>query len=159
GLPAWLLATPGIKVRTADPKFLAASERYMRRVGQELAPLQITHGGPIIMAQIENEYGSFGSDHEYMNAIRKMMLRSGFDVTLYTADGADKLAGGTLPGVPAAINFGATDSPAKLFETFSRFRRGAPQICGEFWVGWFDAWGEKHHTVPVQRALEGLEWM
>lgn len=159
GLPAWLLADPTMQVRTTNAHFLAAAERYMKEVGKQLAPLQITHGGPIIMAQVENEYGSFGSDHAYMNAIRQMMVRSGFDVTLYTADGADKLAGGTLPDLPAAINFGATDSAAKEFAIFDKFRQGVPRMCGEFWVGWFDSWGDKHHSVPAAKAAEGLDWM
>src|SRR5438128_110588 len=108
GFPAWLLATPESKVRSADPRFLKAAESYMKRVGQELAPLQITRGGPIIMAQVENEYGSFGNDKVYLNAVRQMMREAGFDVTLYTSDGsgAGMLAGGTLPVVLSVINLG-----------------------------------------------------
>ena len=159
GFPAWLLATPDMKVRSTDPRFLEAAERYMRRVGQELAPLQITRGGSIIMTQVENEYGSFGDDKNYMNAIRKMIVDSGFDVTLYTADGASRLAQGTLPDLPAAINFGASDSPEKEFARFNQFRQNVPKMCGEYWVGWFDAWGQKHHTVPAEVPAKGLDWM
>ncbi len=159
GFPAWLLATPDMKVRSTDPRFLAAVERYMKRVGQEVAPLQITHGGPIIMTQVENEYGSFGDDKTYMNAIRRMIVDSGFDVTLYTADGASRLAQGTLPDLPAAINFGASDSPEKEFARFDQFRQNVPKMCGEYWVGWFDAWGQKHHTVPADVPAKGLDWM
>ncbi len=159
GFPAWLLATPDMKVRSTDPRFLAAAERYMKRVAQEVAPLQITHGGPIIMTQVENEYGSFGDDKTYMNAIRKMIVDSGFDVTLYTADGASRLAQGTLPDLPAAINFGASDSPEKEFARFDQFRQNIPKMCGEYWVGWFDAWGQKHHTVPADVPAKGLDWM
>jgi beta-galactosidase len=159
GFPAWLLANPDMRVRSTDPKFLAAAQRYMQRVGRQLAPLQITRGGPIIMVQVENEYGSFGSDKAYMNAIRPMIAHSGFDVTLYTADGPDRLAQGTLPDLPAAINFGATDSPEKGFERLRKFRPDGPRMCGEFWVGWFDAWRQRHHTVPAAKATEGLEWM
>lgn len=159
GFPAWLLATPDMKVRSTDPRFLAAAERYMKRVGQELASLQITHGGPIIMTQVENEYGSFGDDKTYMNSIRKMIVDSGFDVTLYTADGASRLAQGTLPDVLSAINFGATDSPEKEFSRFDQFRQNVPKMCGEYWVGWFDAWGQNHHTVPADVPAKGLDWM
>ncbi|HKU27039.1 MAG TPA: glycoside hydrolase family 35 protein [Candidatus Sulfotelmatobacter sp.] len=159
GFPAWLLATPDMKVRSTDPRFLAAAERYMKRVGQVLAPLQITHGGPIIMTQVENEYGSFGNDKTYMNAIRKIIVDSGFDVTLYTADGASRLAQGTLSDVLSAINFGASDSPEKEFARFDQFRRDVPKMCGEYWVGWFDAWGQKHHTVPPDVPAKGLDWM
>ncbi len=72
----------------------------MKRVGEQFAPLQITRGGNVIMVQIENEYGSFGSDKNYLNAVRQMILDAGFDVTLFTSDGdANKLAEGTLPDV------------------------------------------------------------
>jgi beta-galactosidase len=160
GFPAWLLSTPDMKVRSSDPRFLKAAASYMREVGRQLAPLQITRGGPIIMVQVENEYGSFGSDKGYLDAVRQMIRDAGFDVTLFTSDGEpNKLAEGTLPDVLAVINFGATDSPEKKFAVFDRFRQGVPRMCGEFWVGWFDAWGEKHHAVPAQKAAEGLDWM
>jgi len=160
GFPPWLLATPDMKVRSADPRFLKAAENYIKQVGQQLAPLQITRGGPIIMVQVENEYGSFGNDKVYLNAVRRMVSEAGFDVTLFTSDGdPNKLAGGTLPDVLAVINFGAGDSAEKKFAIFDKFRQHVPRMCGEFWVGWFDAWGEQHHTVPAQKAADGLDWM
>lgn len=160
GFPYWLLAPPGMKVRTADPRFLSAAARYMKRLGEQVAPLQITRGGPIIMVQVENEYGSFGSDKAYLQAIRQMIRHAGFDVTLYTADGSDReqLSAGTLPDVLAAINFGAGD-PAPEFASFEKFRQGVPKMCGEYWVGWFDHWGETHHTLPASRVLKGYQWM
>lgn len=159
GFPAWLLAAPPMHVRSADPSFLEAAAKYMQRVGRELAPLQVTHGGPIIMVQVENEYGSFGDDKTYLRAVRQMIVDAGFDVVLYTADGSSKLADGTLPDVLAAINFGASDSPAAEFARFASFRKDAPKMCGEFWVGWFDAWGQKHHSVGADTVTAGLEWM
>jgi beta-galactosidase len=160
GFPAWLLSTPDMKVRSSDPRFLKAAAQYMKEVGRRLAPLQITRGGPVIMVQVENEYGSFGSDKVYLNAVRQMIRDAGFDVTLFTSDGEpNKLAEGTLPDVLAVINFGANDAPEKKFAVFDSFRQNVPRMCGEFWVGWFDAWGEKHHTVPARKAAEGLDWM
>jgi beta-galactosidase len=149
-----------MKVRSVDPRFLKAAANYMEQVGRELAPLQITRGGPIIMVQIENEYGSFGKDKAYLTAVRQMILDSGFDVTLFTSDGdANKLADGTLPDVLSVINFGARDSAEKKFAVFDKFRQNVPRMCGEFWVGWFDSWGEKHQTVAAQKAADELEWM
>jgi len=158
GLPSWLLATPDIKVRTSDPRFLEPAAKYMKRVGEELAPLQITRGGPIIMVQVENEYGSFGHDHDYMNAVRKMIRDAGFEVTLYTADGPEELAGGTLPDLPAGINFGQ-GNPAAEFAKFAKFRQGVPRMCTEYWDGWFDHWGEKHHVTSPEEAAQGVDWM
>ena len=161
GFPAWLLAPPAMPVRSADPRFLAAAERYMRQVGREIRDLQVTRGGPILLAQVENEYGSYGRDHAYMAAIRGMMEAAGFEVPLYTADGPSPrlLAGGTLPDLPCAINFGDGDAPADAFATLARFRSHGPRMCGEYWDGWFDHWGERHHTTPAARAAQGVEWM
>lgn len=160
GFPSWLLREPDMKVRSADPRFLKAAANYMREVGRHIAPLQITRGGPVIMVQVENEYGSFGGDKTYLDAVRRMIVNSGFDVTLFTSDGdASKLAEGTLPDVLAVINFGARESPEKKFAVFDKFRRGVPRMCGEFWVGWFDSWGDRHQTVPAEKAAEGLDWM
>jgi beta-galactosidase len=160
GLPSWLLSASDLKVRTSDPRFLQAAAKYLKRVGEQLAPLQITRGGPIIMVQVENEYGSFGNDHDYMNAIRRSIRDAGFEATLYTADGPEKttLEGGTLPDLPAAINFGQGD-PSAEFAKFARFRQGVPRMCGEYWDGWFDHWGEEHHATSPEGAAEGLDWM
>lgn len=159
GYPWWLLESPGIQVRTSDPRFLSAASKYMRRLLTQVAPLQITRGGPVIMVQVENEYGSFGDDHAYMNAIRKMIVDSGINVTLYTADGSSHkmLNGGTLPDLPCVINFGG--APQREFDNLAKFRPNGPRMCGEYWCGWFDHWGEKHHTGDTQTHLAGIDWM
>ena len=161
GYPAWLLATPDMRVRSTDPRFLDAAGKYMQEVGRQLAPLQITRGGPILMVQVENEYGSFGHDHIYMQSIEKMIRDAGFEVTLYTSDGSwpAELAGGTLPDALAAINFGDSSDPAKEFANFAKFRQDVPRMNGEFWDGWFDHWGETHHVTAPEAAAKGLDWM
>ena len=161
GFPAWLLASPEMHVRSNDPAFLKAAASYIARVGKETAGLQITRGGPILMVQVENEYGSFGSDKAYLGAVRHMIRDAGFDVTLYTSDGSGKnnLAGGTLDDVLSVINFGDTSNPEREFANFAAFRQNVPRMCGEFWAGWFDHWGEKHHTTAPERTAGGLEWM
>jgi len=161
GFPAWLLADPDMHVRTTDDKFLTAAERYLTRVGKEAASLGVEQGGPILAVQVENEYGSFGSDKAYMNAIGKMIVDAGFAGQLYTADGsgASQLAGGTLGGVLSVINFGDGASPEREFANLARFRPGAPRMNGEYWCGWFDHWGEKHHTTDPQRSAAGVDWM
>jgi beta-galactosidase len=161
GLPAWLLADEQMKIRSRDPKFLAAAGRYIRKIGEIAAPLQVAKGGPVLMVQVENEYGSFGDDHEYTGAIEKMLRGAGFDGTLYTADGSeDKMfKGGPLPGIPAVINFGASDNPEEQFANFAKFRTGVPKMVGEFWTGWFDHWGEKHHKTDPALEAKNLEWL
>ncbi|HEY1804417.1 MAG TPA: beta-galactosidase family protein [Terracidiphilus sp.] len=159
GYPAWLLKTPGMEVRTSDPAFMAAASRWMHRLGQELAPLQSANGGPIIAVQVENEYGSFGSDHNYMEQMHHLLLDSGFDkAMLYTADGADELPNGSLPELPAVINFGSGNAKTE-FAKLAKLRPNAPRMCGEYWDGWFDHWGEKHHTSDAAAEANELQWM
>lgn len=160
GFPAWLLRSAEIKVRSNDPRFLDSAGKYLKRVGQELAPLQITHGGPVLMVQVENEYGSYGGSKPYMRAIRDLIRDAGFNVTLYTSDGPSLrlLKGGTLPDLLSAINFGGSDAEG-AFASFAKFRQGVPRMCGEYWIGWFDHWGEVHHVTPPEESARGLEWM
>ena len=159
GYPAWLLHEPGMQLRSSNPAFMAAASRWLHRLGQELAPLQSGNGGPIIAVQVENEYGSFGSDHEYMEQIHHLLVDSGFDrAMLYTADGTDELPNGSLPELPAVINFGSGDAKQE-FAKLAKLRPHAPRMCGEYWDGWFDHWGGKHHTTsPTAEAAE-LQWM
>ena len=161
GLPAWLLRDRNMKIRANDPAFLAAADRYMREVGRQLAPLQLQNGGNIIMAQVENEYGSFGSDKEYLNAVKKSLIDAGFTVPFFTSDGPSDqmLKGGTLPDVLPVINFGWGQDPAKQFETLAKFRTGIPRMVGEYYTGWFDHWGEKHHTVDTESVAKGIDYM
>jgi beta-galactosidase len=159
GLPSWLLREPGMEVRTSNPAFIAAATRWMHRLGKELAPLQSANGGPIIAVQVENEYGSFGSDHRYMEQIHHLLLDSGFDrAMLYTADGADEIERGSLPELPAVINFGTGDAKEE-FAKLAKIRPGGPRMCGEYWDGWFDHWGEKHHTADAAAGAAELKWM
>lgn len=162
GFPAWLLRTPGLRVRSMDPRFIEASARYMKRVGEELAPLQVTRAGPIVMVQVENEYGSFGADRDYMEEIKKQVVDAGFDVPLFTSDGAGPryFEGGPLPGVTAVVNFGGGLAEAKSsFAELEKFRPGGPRMVGEYWAGWFDHWGEQHHVTDAKAQAEALDWM
>ena len=111
------------------------------------------------MVQLENEYGSFGKDKTYLQAIRRMIVESGIEIPLYTSDGSldYMLAGGTLPDVASVVNFGG--APQREFANFAKFRQNVPLMCGEYWVGWFDHWGEQHHTGDNKVHLAGIDWM
>jgi len=159
GLPAWLLADPNIVLRSADEKFLGPAERWLNRLGRELAPLQLTHGGPIIAVQVENEYGSFGNDKNYMNRVLAALKNAGLgEVLLYTADGGDELPAGTLPDIHAVVNFGPGEAKAE-FAKLQKFRPGKPMMSGEYWDGWFDHWGDKHQTTNVAQQAQELDWI
>ena len=159
GLPPWALAVPGIEFRCANPAFLEICDRYLDQVFMYLRPRLATAGGPVIAVQIENEYGSYGNDKEYLAHLRDHYLRNGIDVPLFTSDGPDPwmLQGGTLPGVFQTLNFGSRS--AEAFASGRRFRPEGPDFCMEFWNGWFDHWGEEHHTRPAADAAAELDAM
>ncbi|WP_309120127.1 beta-galactosidase [Paenibacillus sp.] len=159
GLPSWLLADANLRLRCADPKFLERVDAYYDALLPRLTPLLCTNGGPIVMVQIENEYGSYGNDAAYLEHLRQGLVRRGVDVPLFTSDGPTDamLQGGSVPGALATVNFGsgAKDAFAKLRE----YQGDAPLMCMEFWNGWFDHWGERHHTRDAADAARVLEDM
>ena len=147
GLPSWLLKDPAMQVRCAYPPFLEAVDSYFEALLPRLAPLQSTHGGPIIAMQVENEYGSYGNDQNYLRYLVDGMRSRGIDSFLFTSDGprAGGLQGGTLPDIFKTVNFAfnAGTALAKLRE----YQPEGPLMVMEFWSGWFDHGGEKHHII------------
>jgi beta-galactosidase len=157
GLPWWLLKHDDIALRSRDPRFIEATRRYFKEVGRELAPLQITQGGPIIMVQAENEYGFYGTDAEYMGEIRQALLDAGFDVPLFACNPKDALRKGYRDDLFPVVNFGS--DPAGAFAELRKILPKGPLMCGEFYPGWFDTWGAPHHTGNTDRYLADLEYM
>ena len=152
GLPAWLLREDGLRLRCSDPRYMARVLRYYDELMPRLVPLQVTHGGPIIMMQVENEYGSYGNDKAYLAALRDAMTGRGVDVPLVTSDGPehDMLACGRVEGVFQTGNFGS-----RTKERFAYMKEQGiqPLMCMEFWCGWFDHWGqEKHARTDAEAA-------
>jgi len=161
GYPAWLLKDRSLILRSTDPKYIAAMNEWFVRLAKELSPLLLHNRGPIIAIQVENEYGSFGDDHAYMESVKDALLKSGLataDTLLYTADGPEQVPKGSLPGLPAVINFGTGDAK-QGFETLKKLRPDGPFMTGEYWAGWFDHWGEHHHTTAVAANAAEYEWM
>jgi beta-galactosidase len=159
GFPAWLLKNHAMQVRTRDPLFMAAVRKWFNRLGQVVHPLMLSQGGPIIAVQVENEYGSFGDDHVYMEEIKEALKASGMgDDYLYTADGSAYFKGGSLPELPAAVNFGPGDAQ-KSFAALKNVRPNGSLMSGEYWDGWFDHWGEAHQHRAAGAQESDLKWM
>jgi beta-galactosidase len=159
GLPAWLLASPNIVLRSADAQFMDPAREYLKRLGRELVPLLATRGGPIIGVQVENEYGSFGKDTAYMQQVRDAIVAAGFgEVPLFTADGPGQLPFGTLADVQAAVNFGPGDAE-HAFAALAKFRPDGLRMNQEYWAGWFDQWGKPHHKTNGEHEARELDWM
>ncbi|HYP73913.1 MAG TPA: beta-galactosidase family protein, partial [Microbacterium sp.] len=157
GLPAWLLRDPEVRVRTLEPRYLDAVSGYLRQVMQIVAPLQIDRGGPVILLQVENEYGAYGADHDYLRALTDLFLATGATVPLTTVDQPvdDMLAAGNIPGLHATGSFGsrATERLAAL----RRQQPAGPLMCSEFWCGWFDHWGAHHHVTDAAASARELD--
>jgi beta-galactosidase len=157
GFPWWLLKQPDIHLRTRDPRYLEAARRYLKEVGRVLGPLQISRGGPILMVQVENEYGFFGKDSAYMGELRHALLDSGFDVPLFDCNPPQELKRGFRQDLFPVVNFGS--DPASGFRALREILPKGPLMCGEFYPGWFDTWGAPHHTGNTARYLADLEYM
>ena len=133
-----------------DPKmnevYIKALTDYFDVLLPKITPKLYTKNGPVIMMQVENEYGSYGNDHKYMQYVADLYRKHGIDVPLVTSDGPGGhfLLGGTLPDVLTTVNFGG--DPDKAFANLKAFRPDSPKMCMEFWNGWFDHWGEEHQT-------------
>jgi len=157
GFPWWLLKQTDIQLRTRDPRYLDAAKHYLKEVGRVLGPLQISKGGPILMVQVENEYGFFGHDADYMGELRQALLNAGFYVPLFSCNPPQQLKQGFRPDLFPVVNFGS--DPANGFRALREVLPKGPQMCGEFYPGWFDTWGAPHHTGNTQRYLADLEYM
>jgi len=160
GLPSWLLRDRDIALRASDPRFVNAAFRYLNRLGRELGPLQIDSTGPIIMCQVENEYGSYANDKKYLTFVQEGLRKAGFIVPLFTSDGpaTHLLESGTLPEVLPTVNFGG--NPQRAFEVLESFREDIPHMTGEYWCGWFTHWGDTSWGGSnTARQAEELRWM
>ena len=158
GLPAWLLQD-GAAIRTAHESYMQPVRAWLKRLGEELAPLQRVHGGPIAAVQLENEYGAFGNDRLYLQALRDALVSAGFgESPLFTIDQPKDLAAGSIDELPVAATF-APGNPSAEFERVRALRSNAPLLAGEYWAGWFDHWGEPHHRLDDEMQARDLEWM
>lgn len=161
GLPAWLLKDDSMRVRSTYSGFLKAVDKYFSELFKYILPLQITNGGPIIMMQLENEYGSFSNDKEYLTAIKDLMIKYGATVPLFTSDGAwmDALDAGTLEGIFPTANFGSrSEEQIKNLEDFMHKNNiQGPLMCMEFWIGWFNNWGGEFKRRDSDDAANELD--
>ncbi|WP_432025645.1 glycoside hydrolase family 35 protein [Streptomyces sp. 1222.5] len=153
GLPAWVTGELGARARTRDERFLRHVRSWFQRLLPEIVPRQVDRGGPVLMVQVENEYGSYGSDAGYLAELAALLRAEGVTAPLFTSDGPEDhmLTGGSLPGVLATVNFGSHAREA--FATLRRHRSAGPLMCMEFWCGWFDHWaGEQVVRDPGEAA-------
>ncbi|CAN5804237.1 beta-galactosidase [soil metagenome] len=158
GLPPYLLRIPDIKIRCMDPRYMSAVERYVARLSQEIKSLQVTNGGPIIMVQVENEYGSYANDKNYLEALRKLWIKQGIVVPFYTADGptAFMLDAGNIDGAAIGLDSGSSEGD---FDQAKKHNANVPSFSSETYPGWLTHWGEawaRPDTTGLKKEIEFL---
>ncbi len=155
GFPAWLLADKNIELRCNNETYLGHVRDYFEKLFDLIRPMLITNGGNVIAMQIENEYGSYGNDKKYLNILKDMYSELGIDVLLFTSDGdwCNMISGGMIDGILPTLNFGS--NAAGAFDALKPYG-DFPKMCTEFWCGWFDHWGEEHHTRGADDTLKEI---
>ena len=160
GLPWWLLKKKDIRLREQDPYFMERVKIFEEKVGEQLAPLTIQNGGPIIMVQVENEYGSYGEDKPYVSAIRDCLRGIyGKELALFQCDWSSNFEKNGLDDLVWTMNFGTGANIDQQFRRLGQLRPDAPKMCSEFWSGWFDKWGARHETRPAKDMVDGMDEM
>lgn len=157
GLPSWLLKDKNMRLRCDYPPYIERVEIYLKELFGRLKNSLIGAGGNVIALQIENEYGSFGNDKNYLRKLKSIYEECGMDVLYFTSDGDTPwmLSGGTLDGVLAAVNLGS--GAARKLKALDRFGV-SPKMCAEFWCGWFDGWGKRGRKRSVKRVCAELKY-
>jgi beta-galactosidase len=158
GIPPYLLRIPDIKIRCMDPRYMAAAEKYITRLAEEIKPFMITKGGPILMLQIENEYGSFGNDRNYLLRLRDVWKESGVDIPTFTADGATDfmLEAGAIPGSIIGLNPGSSQAD---FDLTNKLYPGVPVMSTETYPGWLTHWGEKWAKPDTAQLFKEVKFL
>lgn len=160
GLPWWLLKKKDIRLRESDPYFLERVDKFQKAVAEQVGDLTVADGGPIIMVQVENEYGSYGTDKQYVSEIRDMLRKNfGNDVTLFQCDWSSNFLNNGLDDLIWTMNFGTGANIDQQFAKLKEVRPQSPLMCSEFWSGWFDKWGANHETRPAADMIAGIDEM
>lgn len=158
GLPPYLLKIPDIKVRCMDQRYMKSVEKYLVELSKIVKPLLVTNGGPILMVQIENEYGSYGNDKNYLEALRNIWLKNGIDVPFYTADGPTPymLEAGNIDGVAIGLDSGSNE---KDFEQAKKRNPNVPSFSSETYPGWLTHWGEKWARPDTAELMKEVKYL
>lgn len=160
GLPWWLLKKKDIRLRERDPYFMERVDKFQQAVAAQVGDLTVAQGGPIIMVQVENEYGSYGVDKPYVSEVRDMLRKNfGRDVTLFQCDWSSNFLNNGLDDLIWTMNFGTGANIDQQFARLKELRPQSPLMCSEFWSGWFDKWGANHETRPASDMIAGIDEM
>lgn len=165
GYPWWLQNIDGMELRRDNEQFLKYTKRYIDRLYQEVGDLQVTNGGPIIMVQGENEFGSYVSQREdipleehraYNAKIIQQLKDAGFNVPMFTSDGSWLFEGGCVPGaLPTANGESNIENLKKVVDQYNGGQ--GPYMVAEFYPGWLAHWAEPHPQVSASNIARQTE--
>ena len=158
GLPVYLLKDPELRIRAMYPRYMQAAERYMAALAKVVLPSLVTRGGPILMVQVENEYGSYSNDRAYMERLRTVWKANGIDVPFFTGDGPTPymLEAGSLPGAAVGLDSGENDNHWTLAKSINP---GVPVFSSETYPGWLTHWGEKWQRPGIPALIREVTWL
>ncbi len=158
GIPPYLLRIPDIKLRCMDPRYMTAAERYISKLAEEIKPFMVTRGGPILMMQIENEYGSFGNDRNYLHRLKEVWKASGVDIATFTGDGPTEymLEAGSLEGSAVGLDPGSSQAD---FDLGAKMNPGVPVFSSETYPGWLTHWGEEWIRPDTTQLLKDVKFL
>lgn len=160
GLPWWLLKKKDIRLREDDPYFIERVSLFEKAVAGQVRDLTVQNGGPVLMIQVENEYGSYGENKNYVGKIRDILRQNfGNEITLFQCDWASNFELNGLPDLVWTMNFGTGANIDQQFARLKELRPDSPLMCSEFWSGWFDKWGANHETRPAEDMIAGIDEM
>ena len=162
GLPSWLLTNKSMVLRSSDPTYLMYVDLWFSVLLPMMKPLLYENGGPIIMVQVENEYGSYYTcDMDYLSHLHGTFRKYlGNDVVLFTTDGDSSgyLKCGTNTSLfYATVDFGITSDPMKNFQSQREVEPHGPLVNSEFYTGWLDHWGEPHSRRDTKQVAASLD--
>jgi beta-galactosidase len=158
GLPPYLLQIPDIRIRCSDQRYMSAVTRYVKNISDEIKPLLCTNGGPILMVQVENEYGSYGNDKTYLENLKQLWLSNGINVPFYTADGptAFMLEAGNVSGAAIGLDSGISDAD---FEQAAKQNPDVPAFSSETYPGWLTHWKEQWQKTGKEDILKQVKYL
>ena len=160
GLPWWLQTIPNMEIRCRNEAYMERFSAYLARLFEQVRPMLCTKGGNVIMLQVENEYGYYGDDKQYLQSLVRLYRQLGMDVPLFTSDGTKltDLLDGSVEGCFTTLNFGSrVEENSRVHD---ELYPDAPKMCMEMWNGWFDAWGDElHHTTSAEDYATAVDDM
>lgn len=165
GYPWWLVKNKDLIIRTNNKPYLDSCNVYITNLISQVRDLQVTHGGPIIMVQAENEFGSYVAQRKdipltehkaYSHVIKDQLIRAGVDVPLFTSDGSWLFDGGSIEGAFPTAN--GEDNIENLKKVVNEYNKGeGPYMVAEFYPGWLDHWAEDFQKVTSESVVSQMK--